>query len=80
MERRSLSFANSDDGMVYVNGMLDKVGGAAVQAALEPLAQRTGKNDDRCRERRVADALVEICTHELDHGVPSRRPHMQVTT
>jgi hypothetical protein len=80
VEARSLTFANSDDGMVYVNGMLDKVGGAAVQAALEPLAQRTGKNDDRCRERRVADALVEICTHELDHGVPSRRPHMQVTT
>src|SRR5712692_4924322 len=66
--------------MVYVNGMLDKVGGAAVQAALEPLAQRTGKDDDRCRERRVADALVEVCMHALDNGVPSRRTHLQVTT
>ncbi|HEX9561694.1 MAG TPA: DUF222 domain-containing protein, partial [Candidatus Dormibacteraeota bacterium] len=80
MEARSLTFANSDDGMVYVNGMLDKVGGAAVQAALEPLAQRTGKDDDRCRERRVADALVDVCTHSLDHGAPSRRTHLQVTT
>jgi hypothetical protein len=80
VEARSLTFANSDDGMVYVNGMLDKVGGAAVQAALEPLAQRTGKDDDRCRERRVADALVDVCMHSLDNGAPSRRTHLQVTT
>jgi hypothetical protein len=80
VEARSLTFANSDDGMVYVNGMLDKVGGAAVQAALEPLAQRTGKDDDRCRDRRVADALVDVCLHSLDNGVPGRRTHMQVTT
>src|SRR5713101_1403029 len=80
VEARSLDFANSDDGMVFVNGMLDKVGGAAVRAALEPLAQRAGKDDDRCRERRMADALVDVCMHALDNGVPSRRPHMQVTT
>jgi Domain of unknown function (DUF222)/HNH endonuclease len=80
VEARSLEFANSDDGMVYVNGMLDKVGGAAVQAALEPLARRIGKDDDRCRERRVADAFVDLCLHSLDNGAPSRRTHMQVTT
>jgi Domain of unknown function (DUF222)/HNH endonuclease len=80
VEARSLSFGNSDDGMVFVNGILDKVGGAAVRAALEPLAQRTGKDDDRCRERRMADALVDTCMHALDNGVPSRRPHLQVTT
>ena len=80
VERRSLEFANSDDGMVHVNGMLDKVGGAAVRAALEPLAQRAGKEDDRCRERRLADALVDVCMHALDNGASSRRTHMQVTT
>jgi hypothetical protein len=80
VEARSLTFANGDDGMLHVNGMLDKVGGAAVRAALEPLAQRTGKDDDRCRERRVADALVDVCTHALDNGVPGRRAHLQVTT
>jgi len=80
VEARSLEFANSDDGMVHVNGMLDKVGGAAVRAALEPLAQRSGKDDDRCRERRLADALVDVCTHALDNGVPSRRTNLQVTT
>jgi hypothetical protein len=80
VEARSLEFANGEDGMVHVNGMLDKVGGAAVRAALEPLAQRAGKDDDRCRERRVADALVDLCMHSLDNGAPSRRTHMQVTT
>jgi uncharacterized protein DUF222/HNH endonuclease len=80
VEARSLTFANSDDGMVFVNGILDKVGGAAVRAALEPLAQRTGKDDDRCRDRRVADALVDVCMHSLDNSMPSRRTHMQVTT
>jgi hypothetical protein len=80
VEARSLTFANGEDGMLHVNGMLDKVGGAAVRAALEPLAQRTGKDDDRCRERRVADALVDVCTHALDNGVPGRRAHLQVTT
>jgi hypothetical protein len=80
VEARSLEFANGDDGMVYVNGMLDKVGGAAVKAALEPLAVRMGKDDDRCRERRLADALIDVCIHALDSGKPSRRPHMQVTT
>jgi hypothetical protein len=80
VEARSLDFANSEDGMVYINGMLDKVGGAAVRAALEPLAQRAGKDDDRCRERRMADALVDVCMHALDNGVRSQRTHMQVTT
>jgi hypothetical protein len=80
VEARSLEFANGDDGMVHVNGMLDKVGGAAVRAALEPLAQRGGRDDDRCRERRVADALVDLCMHSLDNGAPSRRTNLQVTT
>jgi hypothetical protein len=80
VEARSLEFANGDDGMVHVNGMLDKVGGAAVQAALEPLARRTGRDDDRSRERRVADALVDLCMHSLDNGAPSRRTNLQVTT
>jgi len=51
-----------------------------VRSALEPLAQRAGKDDDRCRDRRVADALVDVCMHALDNGVPSRRTHLQVTT
>src|SRR5713101_7129125 len=44
VEARSLDFANSDDGMVFVNGMLDKVGGAAVRGARTPgPAHRQGR-------------------------------------
>jgi hypothetical protein len=43
-----------------------------------------GQGDDRCLERRQADAVVELATHALDAGlVPqhaSQRPHLQVTT
>jgi hypothetical protein len=44
------------------------------------LAKRAGKYDARDRERRLADALVDLSMHALDNGVPSRRPHVQVTT
>jgi hypothetical protein len=70
--------------MVFIKGMLDPAAGAALRTMLEPLAQRTGKDDDRPRERRVADALVEVVTRTLDFGtLPMRagqRPHLQVTT
>jgi hypothetical protein len=80
VEARSLSLTTADDGVVLVQGILDKVGGAALRTALEPLAKRAGKYDDRDRERRMADALVDLSMHALDNGVPSRRPHVQVTT
>src|SRR3989442_522823 len=80
VEARSLTFANSDDGMVYVKGILDKVGGAALRTALEPLAQRAGKGDHRKLDRRLGDVLVDLSMYALDNGVPSRRTHLQVTT
>jgi len=78
-EARSLNLYTADDGVVLVKGLLDKVGGAALKAALEPLARRAGRDDDRNREQRLADALVEAVTHRLE-GAPSQRPHLQVTT
>ena len=80
VEARSLTLSTADDGAVLINCVLDKVGGAAVQTALEPLAKRAGKGDDRLRDRRLADALVDLAMHALDNGVPSQRTHMQVTT
>src|SRR5947209_5439254 len=51
------------------------------QAAVLP--QSTGWGDDRERDRRLADALVELAGHRLDMGeLPQRagqRPHLQVT-
>jgi hypothetical protein len=80
VEARSLTLTNTDEGVVLVNGLLDKVGGAALRTALEPLAKRAGKDDDRLRDRRLADALVDLATHALDTGLVPQRTHMQVTT
>jgi len=84
VEARSLTLSQADDGVVLISGILDKVGGAALRTALEPLAKRMGKEDDRIRERRMADALVDLSMHALDSGlVPqqaSQRTHLQVTT
>ena len=80
VEARSLTLTTADDGVVLVQGILDKVGGAALRTALEPLAQRAGKGDHRKLDRRLGDALVDLSMHGLDNGVPSRRTHLQVTT
>ena len=79
VEARSLSISSNDDGMVFIDGILDKVGGAAVRTALEPLARRAGKDDDRDRSRRLADALVDLSMHALDNGAVQQRTHLQVT-
>jgi hypothetical protein len=84
VEARSLTLTTVDNGLVFINGILDKVGGAALRTALEPLAKRAGKDDDRLRERRLADAVVELSMRALDSGLlpqqGSQRTHLQVTT
>ncbi len=84
VEARVLSLSGGESGMVWVRGVLDAEGGAALRTALEPLAKRNGQGDDRKRDRRLADALLELATHSLDTGlVPQRagqRAHLQVTT
>jgi hypothetical protein len=79
VEARSLDISDGDEGTVYINGYLDKVGGAAVRTALEPLAKRAGKDDHRPREQRMGDALVDVCMHALDNGLVPQRAHLQVT-
>jgi Domain of unknown function (DUF222)/HNH endonuclease len=71
-EERSLHVGTYEDGWVLVSGILDPVGGAAVRNALEPLARLSGAHDDRTREQRLADALVEQCTGQA-------RVNLQVT-
>jgi len=78
VEARSLTLSTGAGGMVWLRGVLDPEGGAVLRTALEPLARRIGKGDDRKRDRRLADALVELGHHPLDSG--SRSTHLQVTT
>jgi hypothetical protein len=84
VEERSLTLSSGESGRVWVRGVLDAEGGAVLRIALEPLAKRTGKGDDRNQTRRFADALVELAGHLLDNGLGPRRttqrPHLQVTT
>src|SRR5438132_8854008 len=80
VEIRELTLTDTDNGMVSVSGTLDKVGGAALRTALEPLAKRMGKDDRRAHPRRLADALVDLSMHALDNGKPSSRPNLQITT
>jgi uncharacterized protein DUF222/HNH endonuclease len=84
VENRRLTISRWEDGSFLLNGMLDPVGGAALRSALEPLARPAGAGDDRCREKRLADALVDLTMHALDSGkIPQlggQRTHLQVTT
>ena len=79
VEIRELHVNQREDGYVTVGGILDPVGGAALRSALEPLAGKTAPDDSRRRERRLADALVELATHAMDQSTPSQRPHLNVT-
>jgi hypothetical protein len=84
VESRSLSISSGQSGMVWIRGVLDREGGAILRSALEPLAGRDGKEDGRKRDRRLADALVELAHHAMEDGkLPRRashRAHVQVTT
>ncbi len=84
VEARSLTIKTGEGGMVWVRGVLDPEGAAVLRTACEPLARRNGKDDDRKRDRRLADAVVELAGRSLDNAlVPQRgsvRPHLQVTT
>jgi hypothetical protein len=84
VQQRKLKLSTWIDGSLLISGVLDPEGGAALRTALEPLARRSGAHDDRDRERRLADALVDLSMHALDSGlIPqqgSQRTHLQVTT
>lgn len=84
VEARSLTLKTGEGGMVWLRGVLDPEGGAVLRTALEPLAQRSGKDDHRKREQRLADAAVELANLSLDNGLIAQRshqrPHLQVTT
>jgi Domain of unknown function (DUF222)/HNH endonuclease len=61
-EQRRLKLSTWMDGSVLISGQLDPVGDAALLSVIEPLARKTGPDDDRCLEQRNADALVELAS------------------
>ena len=83
-ELRWLKLTPMENGSMSISGQLDSIGGATLQTALEPLARHSGEDDNRCRDRRYADAVVELAMVVLDSGrlphIASQRPHLQVIT
>ncbi len=83
VESRRLEFSKCEDGRLAFRGLLDAVGGAAVRVAVEQLSRRVGVGDERSRARRLADGLVELAMHSLDHGFTTQRgatrTHLQLT-
>ena len=71
---RRLKLSTFADGALGLSGVLDQLGGAALRAALAPLAHKQGANDDRGLEQRQADALVELVSGD------EQKAHIQVTT
>jgi hypothetical protein len=66
IDRRRLELSPWEDGSLSFKGFLDPIGGAALRSALEPLATPDGAGDDRDRDRRLADALVELAASQLN--------------
>jgi hypothetical protein len=62
VESRSLEIKSGGNGFASIKGFFDSAGAAAVRRALEPLAKRSGPDDDRDRRRRLADALIELAS------------------
>ena len=83
-QARALTLKTGEGGMLWIRGVLDPEGGAVLRTALEPLAKRNGKGDDRRLDRRMADALVEMAHHGMERGSLPRtsghRAHLQVTS
>ena len=72
VEARSLDLTTGEGGMVWLRGILDPEGGSRLRAALEPLARVCGAGDNRKKDRRLADALVELAQS-------GQRTQLQVT-
>ncbi|MEA2637561.1 MAG: hypothetical protein QOE18_618, partial [Chloroflexota bacterium] len=83
VENRRLELRRCEDGRVGMHALFDPVGGATIRVALEVLCGRAGIGDERSRARRLADGLVELASHALDHGFATERgtvrPHLQLT-
>jgi hypothetical protein len=81
MDQRDIRLARTTDGW-HLTGFLDTATGAKLKTILDNLSvPRDGADDRRASERRM-DALDELCTATLEHGLPADngvRPHISVT-
>jgi hypothetical protein len=62
VENRRLWISKCEDGTVLLSGNFDPEGGAAILTQLNPMTRKSGADDSRSREKRNADALVEMAS------------------
>src|SRR6202163_2207408 len=62
VEQRRLKLSKWMEGSVLISGQLHPIGGAAGLSMIEPMARKSGPDDDRGLEQRNADALVELAS------------------
>ena len=82
-EARELYLDRTFDGMVSINGRLDREAGDILLTAIGALATPRTGSDLRTSPQRRADALLELCQQVLATGelpdVAGERPHLNVT-
>ena len=83
VEAHFLEVKAREDGCVWLRGFLDSVGAASLRTVLESLGRRDGAEDIRTRDKRMADALVELAEFALHNpdiaGGSSRAPQLMLT-
>jgi hypothetical protein len=81
MDKRDIRLAKTTDGW-HVTGFLDIETGAKLNTILKNLSVPRDADDERKPSERRMDALDQICTTVLEHGLPADngiRPHINVT-
>ncbi len=81
MDRRDIRLAKTTEGW-HMTGFLDIETGAKLDTILKNLSTPRNADDHRHPSERRMDALDQICTSVLEHGLPvdnGIRPHINVT-
>ena len=82
-QRRRVQLSPMPNGMWFLNGQLDALGGEALSMALEAAMPKPAKGDNRTPAQRRHDALVDIANESLANEdrseVGGERPHGMVT-
>src|SRR5437879_12359913 len=70
--------------MFHIAGVVDRMGGAALEVDIESFSERAGTATGRTPKQRRAAALVEVVNQAMDKGTLPRRngvrPHISVST
>jgi hypothetical protein len=81
MDKRDIRLARTSEGW-HLTGFLDIETGAKLDTILKNLSVPRDADDQRKPSERRMDALDQICTTVLEHGLPADngvRPHINVT-